>query len=70
MLPFPLFYLREFVVVQVVVRIHLDHLGLCGGSHHLYDLDQVVNAALSDEERNSMQHLKDHTAQRPDIDHS
>jgi len=69
MLPLSLFDFGEFVVVEIIFRVHLNNLRFCGCAHYLYYLDQMVNAAFSDEERNPVQHLQHHTAQRPDVNH-
>ena len=69
MLPVPFLHLWEFVVVEVVLRVHLDDLSLCGSPHHLNNLNKVVDAAFPDKERHSIEHLEEHAAQGPDIDH-
>lgn len=69
MFPFSFLYFGEFVVVEIVLGVHLDHLSFSGGSHDLNDLDQVINAALADEQRNPVEHFENDTAQRPDVDH-
>lgn len=56
--PFPAFYLRELIVIQVVFRIHLDHLRLGGSAKHLDDLNQVVDAAFTHEERCPVEHFE------------
>lgn len=61
LVPLSFFDLREFVIIQVVVRIHVDYLSLCGSAQHLYDFNQVVNAALADEEGRTVDHLQDDT---------
>lgn len=62
MLPLSFLYFGKFIVVKIVVRVHLDHLRFGWGSHHLDDLDQVIDAALSDEKRHPVQHLQNDTA--------
>lgn len=69
MLPFPLFYLWEFVVIEVVFWIHLCYLSLCWGSKHFDDLDEVIEATLANEKRASVQHFEQNASKRPDIDH-
>ena len=69
LLPLPLLDFGELVVVEVVVRVHVNDLGLGGRSHHLDDLDQVVDAALADEQGQPVDHLQDHAPSRPDVDH-
>lgn len=69
LVPLSFFDLRELVIIQIVIRIHVDYLGLCGSAQHLNDLNQVVDAALADEEGRAVDHLQDDAADRPDIDH-
>ena len=61
LLPFLALDFRKLVVVEIVLRVHIDDLGLGGCPQHLDDLDQVVNAALPDEQGHSVDHLQQDT---------
>ena len=54
LLPLPLLYLWELVIVEVVFRVHLCHLRLGWSSQHFDDLDEVVKTAFPDEQRTSI----------------
>ena len=69
MFPLSLLDFGELVVVEIVLRVHLHHLSLGGSPHDLDDLDEVIDAALPNEQRGSVQHLQNDTASRPDIYH-
>ena len=62
MLPVTFFDFGKFVVIEVVLRVHLNNLSLSRRSHNLDDLNKMVNAAFSDKERHSIEHLKYHAA--------
>ena len=67
--PLFLFHFWKFVIVEVVLRVHIDYLGFGGRSHYLDNLDQVIDAAFSDKKRNLIDHLKKYTPHRPNINH-
>ena len=69
LIPLSFLYFWKFVVVEVVVWIHVDHLTLCWSSKHFNYLNKVINAILSNEKRGSLDHLQKNAANRPDIDH-
>lgn len=58
LVPFSLLDLREFVVIEVIIRIHVDYLSLCRSSQHFDDLNQMVDAAFSDKKRRSLDHFQ------------
>lgn len=67
----PLFLLNfgEFVVIEIVFWVHVDDLGLGGRAHDLDDLDEMIDAALADEEGHLVDHFEHDAAHGPDVDH-
>lgn len=67
--PFFSLYFWELVVIQVILRVHVNNLSFGGCSHHFYYFNQMIDTALTDEQRNSVNHFKYDATNRPDIDH-
>ena len=62
--------LGELIVIEVIVRIHIDDLTLGGRAQNLDDLDQMIDAVLGNEEGSPLDHFQQHAAHRPHVDHS
>ena len=57
-IPLSFLHLRELVVIEIVVGIHIDNLALGRSSQHFDDFDEVVHTVLSDEERSALNHFQ------------
>lgn len=68
-IPLSFLHLRELVVIEIVVGIHIDNLALGRSSQHFDDFDEVVHAVLADEERSALNHFQQDAPNRPDVDH-
>ena len=56
--PLSFFDFGELVVIEVVVRVHIDDLTFGGSSEHFDDLNEMVDAVFTYEKRCSLDHFQ------------
>jgi hypothetical protein len=59
----------ELIVIQIIIRIHIDDLGLTGRAQYLNNFDQLIDIAVAHKKWLPLEHLQEHTAGGPHINH-
>jgi len=58
LLPLSLLDFGELIIIEIVIRIHFDNLSFSWSSHNFDNLDEMIDAVISDEKWSAIENLQ------------